>query len=189
MLTKSMMLPFQQAAEVQWNMGELFLRGLELNETLQQTNADVTRSAFQNYIDSFENAATDVTHQLERDLRETQGRQAAATQQFETGMPGGQPPAAQQPQQLQQPPQQVPQQPQQQMQQPPQQMQQPQQQVPQQPPQPPQQQPAPTEQYPQMAPPEQPPQQFTEQQPPDQVPQQFIEQQQAPPAYEEPPRQ
>jgi len=82
MLVRSTMRPIQQAAEAQWNLGKMFLRGLELNESLQRTGTDVTRTAFQNYLDSFESAATDATQEVERELRETEERQSSAASRF-----------------------------------------------------------------------------------------------------------
>lgn len=101
-LTRSTMVPFQQAIEAQWNLGEMFLRGLELNESLQRMGADVTRSAFQSYLNSFENIATDMTRQMGQNVRGGSGSQWAPTTQRRRY--GSQPPYGQRAAPPQQPP-------------------------------------------------------------------------------------
>jgi len=77
-LTRSTMVPLRQAMTVQQNLGEAFVNGLELNESIQQMGIDLTRSAFQSYLDSIEDVVADTTREARREPRGTTGEQPAS---------------------------------------------------------------------------------------------------------------
>lgn len=84
-LTRSTMIPFQQAMEIQWNVGEMVIRGLELNQSLQRMGADMTRTAFRSYLDSFEDFTRRMTHEAQGAPGESGHQRTTANREKEAG--------------------------------------------------------------------------------------------------------
>lgn len=60
-LTQAAMIPFRRSIEIQRNLGEILMNGLELTEPLQRATTDLTRSGLRNYLTVVDDAMSEVT--------------------------------------------------------------------------------------------------------------------------------